>query len=133
LELKKESRIMQLQVIWLSVGYLALTGGLAGIVLPLVPTTPFLLLAAFAFARSSPALHDWLVTHPRFGPPIRNWNHHGAVSAKGKATAIAVMILMIVGSAVMGGSRWILVTQVAVMLAVAAFLLTRPSGPDHSA
>lgn len=121
------------RVFWLLVGYVALSCGVAGIVLPLVPTTPFLLLAAFAFARSSPALHDWLVTHPRFGPPIHNWNHHGAVSGKAKLAAIAVMMLTLGGSAVMGVSLGILATQAAVMLAVAAFLLTRPGGPDHSA
>lgn len=122
-----------MRLLWLSIGYVALACGVAGIVLPLVPTTPFLLLAAFAFARSSPALHDWLVTHPRFGPPIRNWHHHGAVSSRAKVAAVAVMALMLGGSAVMGVSAAVLATQAAVMLAVTAFLLTRPSGPDHSA
>jgi len=122
-----------MRLFWLSVGYVALACGVAGVVLPLVPTTPFLLLAAFSFARSSPALHDWLVTHPRFGPPIHNWNHHGAVSGRAKVAAIAVMMLTLAGSAVMGVSLGILATQAAVMLAVSAFLLTRPSGPDQTA
>jgi hypothetical protein len=122
-----------MRIFWLSVGSVALACGVAGIVLPLVPTTPFLLLAAFAFARSYPALHDWLVAHPRFGPPIRNWNHHGAVSRRAKVAAITVMLLMLGGSAVMGVSLGILAIQAAVMLAVAAFLMTRPSGPEHPA
>jgi uncharacterized membrane protein YbaN (DUF454 family) len=122
-----------MRLLWLSVGYVALACGVAGVVLPLVPTTPFLLLAAFSFASSSPALHDWLVTHPRFGPPIHNWNHHGAVSGRAKVAAIAVMMLTLAGSAVMGVSLGILATQAAVMLAVSAFLLTRPSGPDQTA
>jgi uncharacterized membrane protein YbaN (DUF454 family) len=53
---------------------------IAGVVLPMMPTTPFLLLATFAFARSSLRLHDWLVAHPRLGPPINDWRAHGAVS-----------------------------------------------------
>ena len=59
-----------LKVLWLTLGLLATACGVAGIVLPLVPATPFLLLAAFAFARSSPRLHGWLVAHPRLGRPI---------------------------------------------------------------
>jgi len=124
---------MPMRLFWLSVGYVALACGVAGIVLPLVPTTPFLLLAAFSFARSSPALHDWLVTHPRFGPPIHNWHHHGAVSGRAKVAAISVMMLTLAGSAVMGVSLGVLAAQAAVMLAVATFLLTRPSGPDQTA
>ncbi len=83
---------MPQRALWLLIGLLATGAGIAGIVLPLVPTTPFLLVAAFAFARSSDRLHSWLVTHPRLGPPITDWRDHGAISRRAKVLAVAVML-----------------------------------------
>ncbi len=121
------------RMLWMSIGFAATGCGIAGIILPLVPTTPFLLLAAFAFARSSPLLHRWLVTHPRLGPPIRDWHKHRAVGRPGKIAAIAFMFAAIALSAAMGVRGWIVLTQAVVMVAVAAFLLTRPEPPAGDA
>lgn len=57
--------------------------------MPLLPTVPFMLRAAFCFARSSPRLEAWLVDHPRFGPHVRAWNTQGAISRRGKHAALA--------------------------------------------
>jgi hypothetical protein len=111
------------------VGLLATGAGVAGVVLPLVPTTPFLLIAAFAFARSSPRLHHWLVTHPRLGPPINDWRAHGAISRRAKATAAAVMLATLALSLWMGVAAGIVVVQAAVLAAAATFVLTRPEPP----
>jgi uncharacterized membrane protein YbaN (DUF454 family) len=119
------------RVLWLAVGFLATGCGIAGVVLPLVPTTPFLLLAAFAFARSSPRLHDWLVNHPRFGPPIADWQAHGAISRRTKLVAAAVMIATLALSVVTGVRSEIVVVQALVLSAVAVFVLTRPNIPDN--
>lgn len=64
---------------WLLAGITAVALGLVGVVLPLLSATPFLLLAAFCFARSSPRLHCWIVEHPRYGPPFRAWQAHGVI------------------------------------------------------
>ena len=59
-----------MRVIWLIAGSISLGLGLLGVFLPLLPTVPFVLLAAFCFARSSERLHDWMLEHPKFGPAI---------------------------------------------------------------
>ncbi len=117
------------RVLWLLLGLGATGCGIAGIVLPLVPTTPFLLLAAFAFAKSSPRLHLWLTTHPRFGPLIGNWQQHRAIGPAAKRAALVVMALALGLSWLLAVPGWVLAVQAAVLVCVAAFILTRPDGP----
>lgn len=118
-----------MRTIWLGFGLLATGCGIAGIVLPLVPTTPFLLVAAYAFARSSPSLHDWLVRHPRLGPVIANWRTHGAIERRTKLRAVAVMALMLPASWIAGFGLSLVLVQAGVLTLVAIFILTRPDAP----
>lgn len=118
--------------VWFSLG-LASTGlGIAGAVLPLLPTTPFLLLAAFCFARSSPRFHRWLLEHPQFGRLITDWQRYGAVSTRAKRAAVAVMTLTLAIGYAVGLATWMLALQALVMAVVAVFLLTRPGPPGGS-
>lgn len=64
-----------------------------GIAIPGLPTVPFVLLAAYAAARGSTRLHDWLLAHAQFGPVIRNWQLHGAVSRQAKRLAVGTMAI----------------------------------------
>jgi hypothetical protein len=64
---------------WLGAGALSLLTGIVGIFLPLLPTTPFVLLAAFCFSRGSARWEAWMLSHPRFGPIVRDWREHQAV------------------------------------------------------
>jgi hypothetical protein len=114
---------------WLVSGLVALALGLLGIVLPLLPTTPFLLLAAFCFARSSPALHDWIIQHPRLGPPIRDWRNHGAISGRAKIAAVAMLAFALVTGIFADLGPRVLAVQGVILLLVGTFLLTRPSPP----
>ena len=107
-------------------GILALCFGTVGIVLPLVPTVPFLLLAAFCFAQSSPQLHNWLVNHAVLGPPIRDWQAHGAIRRPAKLMATASIALVFGLSVVLGLGWQILAIQAAVLCAVLLFIWTRP-------
>ncbi len=75
--------------LYLIAGCTALALGVIGIPLPLLPTVPFLILAAFCFARSSPRLENWIITHPQYGPPIVAWRENGIVSRKAKWAATA--------------------------------------------
>ena len=73
---------------WWLLAYIALGLGVVGIVVPGLPTVPFVILAAFCFARSSPRLEAWLVSHRTFGPHIQAWRTRGAISRKGKVAAL---------------------------------------------
>jgi uncharacterized protein len=76
--------------------------GYLGAVLPILPTTPFLLLASYCFARSSPRLHRWLRRTPYFGHLIRDWETHRGIRPRVKATAIG-MIVIVVGCTIAFG------------------------------
>ena len=77
------------RALWFTLGCLFVALGVIGAFLPVMPTTVFLILAAWAFARSSPRLEAWILHHPRFGPSVRAWRENGAIPprAKGFATA----------------------------------------------
>lgn len=76
---------------WLAAGALALSLGVLGVFLPLLPTVPFVLLAGLCFSRGCARCERWLLQHPRFGPPLREWRTHRAVSRRAKWLATASM------------------------------------------
>nr|WP_272492707.1 YbaN family protein [Pseudomonas sp. TMW22091] len=84
-----------LRYVLFAIGWLSVTLGVIGIFLPVLPTTPFLLLAAACFARSSPRFYQWLVDHPRLGPWIRDYLDGNGIPLKGKVYAIGLMWLSI--------------------------------------
>jgi uncharacterized membrane protein YbaN (DUF454 family) len=77
--------------LFLSLGLGFVAVGFVGIFLPVLPTTPFLILAAACFARSSPKLERWLLNHRRFGPGLRQWRERGAIPRQAKLMALAGM------------------------------------------
>lgn len=115
-----------MRIFWLLGGLLSLGLGLLGVVLPLLPTVPLILLAAFCFARSSDRLHHWLLTHPRLGPPIEAWRQTGAISRAGKLWATASMAAAFAISVALGVPALLLAVQAATLGAVALFIWTRP-------
>lgn len=76
------------RTLYLIGGFASVALGVAGIILPLVPTVPFMILAAFCFARSSPRFEARLLNHPVFGPHIVRWRTNGAISRRGKLAAL---------------------------------------------
>ena len=113
---------------WLILGWISVALGFIGVVLPVLPTTPFLILAAFAFGKSSPRLKQWLLDHPIFGGPIRDWETKGAVRPRHKAVACTAMALIFTVSLLSQLSPTILLIQALAMGGAATFILTRPSG-----
>lgn len=110
---------------WLALGCVCLVLGAAGVLLPLVPTTPFLLLAAFAFAKSSERLHLWLVEHPVFGPPIIDWKERRAISRRAKTVAMVSLACSIAPAFIVDVPKTVLLVQMVSIAGVAAFILTR--------
>ena len=106
------------------------TQGLFAAALLLLPTTPFLLVAAFAFAQSSERLHTWLVEHPRLGPLIADWQREGAIAHRAKALAILAMIAAFTISVAMGVSETLLLVQAVVLGLAGVFVVTRPAPAD---
>ncbi len=113
--------------VWFATGWISLALGVAGVPLPLLPTTPFLLLAAFAFAKSSPRFHAWLIDHPQLGPPIRDWEQRRAIGPRAKLAAMVALACSLTVSLAFGVDYRILAVQAVILLAVAAFILTRNS------
>lgn len=118
-----------LRYVWTLAGLISLAIGIVGAVVPLLPTVPLMLLAAFCFARGSDSFHRWLVDHPRYGPAIRDWQAHGAISRRGKRAAVLAIALAFAISVLLGVPLYALAMQAAVLAIVLAFILTRPEGP----
>ncbi len=81
-----------LRVLLTASGWVSLALGIIGIFLPLLPTTPFVLLSAYCFSKSSPRLHAWLMNQPRLGPMIQNWEQQGSISQNAKVTSTVLII-----------------------------------------
>lgn len=117
-----------MRYLWAGLGLVCVGLGLIGILVPLLPTVPFLLLASFFFARSSERLHHWLLSHPRFGPVIDDWNRSGAIGPRAKRLA-TLSIAAVFGLSLALGLSWKIVSIQAVTLStVLLFIWTRPNG-----
>ena len=119
---------MLLRRLYLLLGYAMLLMAAAGAVLPLLPTTPFLIVAAWALAKSSPILAEKLRNHPRFGPAIRDWQDQRAIPWRAKVIAVAMMAASAAWLVYASGiDRVIVGVVLAVLAVVAVYVLTRRS------
>ncbi|HEY5612506.1 MAG TPA: YbaN family protein [Lysobacter sp.] len=114
---------------WWLLAYASLGLGLVGIVVPGLPTVPFVLLAAFAAARGSHRLHRRLQAHAQFGPMIRDWDVYGAVSRRAKVLAVAMMGACAALLFLTAPRLWMATTGTGVMVIVGAWLWSRPEPP----
>ncbi len=118
-----------MRLIWLAAGFIALGLGAIGAILPLLPTTPFVILAAFAFGKSSPTLQKRLEESAFFGPIIIDWRTNGAIAPRYKMISVGMMAAVFLLSIIMQVGAKILIVQAVFLIAAAAFILTRPNGP----
>ena len=112
------------------VGFVCLALGAIGIFVPLLPTTPLILVAAFAFANSSETLHQWVLDHNVFGPLIDNWRRHRAISRNAKIMSVVSMVAILVISWLLGVAAPFIAVQAIVLGGAASFILTRPTYPQ---
>ena len=117
----------------LAVGCLAVAAGVVGIFLPLLPTVPFLLLAAACFSRSSERFHSWLVEHDQLGPLVRCYLDNGCIPSRAKWLSIG-MILVSVAATFFFFSLplWLKILLAAIATAVIVYLIRLPVGTSHS-
>ena len=117
-----------MQYVWAALGLICVGLAVVGIVLPLLPTVPFLLLAAFFFARSSSRLHYWLLSHRTFGPFIDDWNRSGAIHPRAKRLATISIAAVFCVSLTLQVPPFIIIVQAVTLGAVLTFIWTRPNG-----
>jgi len=108
------------RILLLTLGWLAIVLGMLGIVLPLLPTTPFMLLAAWCFARSSPRFHHWLLWKSPFGRYLRHWQQHRAMPPGAKARAVCLIIATFSLSLFLVHQFWV---RIMLLIMLAALLL----------
>ncbi|MFO0841017.1 MAG: YbaN family protein [Gemmataceae bacterium] len=96
-----------------------------GALLPVLPTTPFLLLASFFFVRSSERLHHWLLRSRLFGPLLRDWQKHRGVRPRVKLVALLMLCCAVSASAVFGRLPWYLIGMLVVLAGIGAVVVIR--------
>ena len=113
-------------------GWILFVLGFVGVFVPVLPTTPFMLLALWCFSRSSTRFHDWLYGHSLFGPPLQQWHRHRVIPWPAKAVAATFMVASLVY--VFGYATtpaWAKGLMTAVIAFGLWFILTRPSTPPR--
>lgn len=100
--------------------------GLFGLILPLLPTTPFLLLASYCFAKSSPRLHKMLLDNSLLGPPIKDWQQYKAVTLKTKITAFTMIAVSLVFSLYVLSTIWLKLTLIGLLVIPVIYLYKLP-------
>lgn len=110
-----------------ALGVVAAALAVVDVALPVLPTTPFVLLSAWAFARSSPRLDAWLRAHPNLGPPLSAWESRRAIPVRAKALAVAGLPVSGVAVHAAGAGLPLTAAIAVLLLGVGAWILTRPS------
>ena len=112
------------KALWLGAGLTALGLGVVGAFLPILPTVPFLLLAAFCFTRGKPEWAQRLYDHPRYGPAMIEWRDRRAIPRRAKVSAVAAMTAGVGFTWFTVGWPWVLIS-VAVLVTVGPWIWTR--------
>jgi uncharacterized membrane protein YbaN (DUF454 family) len=124
----RRHRLLTVRVLYAGLGTGCVVLGILGMFLPLLPTTPFLLLAAGCYARASGRFYNWLLNHPLFGPTILEWRRHRSIAYRTKVTAIVLMSLTLGSSIVFFVSEpWLQCALAAFGVILAIYLYRIPS------
>ena len=116
-----------MRIILLSLGFLCVGLAFIGIFIPGIPTTPFLIVALWAFAQSSKKFHAWLLNHKRFGTVLRNWESHKVVPIKAKITMVILQITAVAMIQYSLNNIFITIGLAVLLLCVACYVISLPS------
>ena len=118
------ARIRVMNYLLIILGAVSLGLGVAGMFLPVLPTTPFLLLTAWCWMKGSPRLHAWLMAHPKLGPYIRDLQEHKCISRRVKAVSVTTLWLTIALSIILVQPLWLRILLAAVAAGVTVHILS---------
>ncbi len=125
-EVKVDKNIPR-RYLWLGLGLLCTGLGFIGAFLPVMPTTVFLLLAAYFFARSSPKFYNWIMNHKVFGPFIRDWRAGLGIPLRAKILAVSMIVLTIGYSITVVPVLWVKILLLMIGLTLCTYLISRPT------
>ena len=121
-------KLVFMRPLYFTLGWVFFILGAIGVILPVLPTTPFMILALWAFAKSSLRFHNWLYTHAFFGPPLQQWEQHRVIPRTAKIMAISVMVLSLLYLLLFTPvAAWVKISAALLMSYGAFFILTKPS------
>jgi uncharacterized membrane protein YbaN (DUF454 family) len=121
-----------MRIVYFSLGWVMVALGIIGLIMPMMPGTVFLIVAAWCFARSSPRFEAWLLNHPTFGKPLRDWRASGAIPRSAKIMACAGMTIGFITFCYTVAPSVVLALVVAAgFLVCAAYVVSRPSIADQ--
>ncbi|MCF4174690.1 YbaN family protein [Vibrio sp. McD22-P3] len=114
------------RLFWNTLGVVSVILGVVGIVLPLLPTTPFLLLASASFFRGSPQFHDWLLSHRKLGPIISDWENDRCIKRSVRTKGAIFIVLSFAISILIVQPVWLKVVLFTLFIGVFTFFLRIP-------
>lgn len=121
------------RTLYLLLGFVNVGLGVAGAFLPVLPTTCFFIFAAFCFSRSSVRFENWVLNHPRFGPPVLQWRETKSISRPAKIAALSGMSLSLFIMITGGAPLAAIIFTLPILLLSALFVWTRPEIPSSMA
>ncbi|MDF2368363.1 YbaN family protein [Sneathiella sp.] len=120
------------KIVLLLIGWLFVIIGAIGVFLPVLPTTPFLLISLWAFSQSSERFHDWLYNHRIFGPPLQDWSKYGVIPLRAKIIALSTMAISATLVILYSSTPWYGLAAMIILMGIGAgFILSRPSRPKE--
>ncbi len=121
------------RIILISLGWLCVGLGFVGVFVPGIPTTIFLIIALWAFTKSSEKLRHWLLNHKRFGPILNNWQEHKVVPRRAKILMVVLMSLAVILFYYSSQSLILTIGLIIILVSVAIYVMSLPSKiPENS-